>query len=67
MICAIGVLLWCYLNFSEFEADPYVMEETDPAKCRALESSLWEIKVIPLNFIFGVCKRAVLFCSVHDK
>lgn len=25
--------------------DPYSMEEEDPAQCRALESSLWEIKV----------------------
>lgn len=25
--------------------DPYVMDEEDPAQCRALESSLWEIKV----------------------
>lgn len=25
--------------------DPYVMEEDDPARCGALESSLWEVKV----------------------
>ena len=25
------------------EGDPYVEEEADPAKCRAAESSLWEV------------------------
>lgn len=25
--------------------DPYLVDEEDPAQCRALESSLWEIKV----------------------
>ena len=25
--------------------DPYLMDERDPAKCHALESSLWELQV----------------------
>lgn len=31
--------------FAELLEDPYLMDEEDPAECRALESSLWEIKV----------------------
>ncbi len=26
-------------------SDPYVMEEADPAKCKAVDSSLWEVRV----------------------
>lgn len=29
-----------------FESDPYDAEEPDPAKCRASESSLWELATL---------------------
>lgn len=35
----------CLFLFIEPLEDPYLMDEEDPAQCRALESSLWEIKV----------------------
>lgn len=33
------------VSFLELDADPYDPEEEDPAKSRALESSLWELQV----------------------
>ncbi|XP_067135535.1 nucleolar complex protein 4 homolog B isoform X1 [Centruroides vittatus] len=30
----------------EITDDPYIMDEPDPLKCKALESSLWEIKTL---------------------
>ncbi|XP_073681030.1 nucleolar complex protein 4 homolog [Garra rufa] len=38
--------------------DPYVMEEKDPAKCHALESSLWEIKTLQKHYHPEVSKAA---------
>lgn len=39
--------------------DPYVMEEEDPAKCHALESSLWEIKTLQKHYHPDVAKAAM--------
>ena len=36
-----------YFIFVDCTEDPYNVTETDPVKCRALESSLWELKVSP--------------------
>lgn len=33
------------LSFLELDSDPYDPGEEDPAKSRALESSLWELQV----------------------
>ncbi|XP_031433237.1 nucleolar complex protein 4 homolog [Clupea harengus] len=38
--------------------DPYSMEEEDPAQCRALESSLWEIKTLQNHYHPDVAKAA---------
>uniref|UniRef100_A0A3Q3ALE2 Nucleolar complex associated 4 homolog n=1 Tax=Kryptolebias marmoratus TaxID=37003 RepID=A0A3Q3ALE2_KRYMA len=38
--------------------DPYVMDEEDPAQCRALESSLWEIKTLQKHYHPDVAKAA---------
>ncbi|XP_060791505.1 nucleolar complex protein 4 homolog [Neoarius graeffei] len=38
--------------------DPYVMEEEDPAQCRALESSLWEVKTLQSHYHPDVSKAA---------
>ena len=34
--------------------DPYNFDEPDPMKSNALESSLWEMKVIIFNISFGL-------------
>uniref|UniRef100_A0A8C9Y6W0 Nucleolar complex associated 4 homolog n=1 Tax=Sander lucioperca TaxID=283035 RepID=A0A8C9Y6W0_SANLU len=39
--------------------DPYLMDEEDPAKCRALESSLWEIKTLQKHYHPDVAKAAM--------
>ncbi|KAM8829174.1 nucleolar complex protein 4 homolog [Spinachia spinachia] len=38
--------------------DPYLMEEEDPAQCRALESSLWEVKTLQNHYHPDVAKAA---------
>uniref|UniRef100_A0A4W4G5S0 CCAAT-binding factor domain-containing protein n=1 Tax=Electrophorus electricus TaxID=8005 RepID=A0A4W4G5S0_ELEEL len=38
--------------------DPYVMEEEDPAQCRALESSLWELQTLQSHYHPAVAKAA---------
>ncbi|KAM9338243.1 nucleolar complex protein 4 homolog [Symphorus nematophorus] len=40
--------------------DPYLMDEEDPAQCRALESSLWEIKTLQKHYHPDVAKAAML-------
>nr|XP_020465489.1 nucleolar complex protein 4 homolog [Monopterus albus] len=40
--------------------DLYVMDEEDPAQCRALESSLWEIKTLQKHYYPDVAKAAML-------
>uniref|UniRef100_A0A8C4EE97 CCAAT-binding factor domain-containing protein n=1 Tax=Dicentrarchus labrax TaxID=13489 RepID=A0A8C4EE97_DICLA len=42
------------------EDDPYLMDEEDPAQCRALESSLWEIKTLQKHHHPDVAKAAML-------
>uniref|UniRef100_A0A668A5E2 Nucleolar complex associated 4 homolog n=1 Tax=Myripristis murdjan TaxID=586833 RepID=A0A668A5E2_9TELE len=43
--------------------DPYLMDEEDPAQCRALESSLWEIKTLQKHFHPDVAKAAMLISA----
>ncbi|XP_049460685.1 nucleolar complex protein 4 homolog [Epinephelus fuscoguttatus] len=43
----------------ELLEDPYLMDEEDPAQCRALESSLWEIKTLQKHYHPDVSKAAV--------
>ncbi|RVE65664.1 hypothetical protein OJAV_G00118640 [Oryzias javanicus] len=40
--------------------DPYLMDEEDPAQCRALESSLWEIKTLQKHYHPDVAKAAMM-------
>jgi len=35
----------CLFCFADLTDDPYNPDEADPMKCRAIESSLWELKV----------------------
>ena len=54
--------LWKLISFvccfEDLQDDPYDPNEADPVRCRALESSLWELKVSLTNIgqvilIFG--------------
>lgn len=43
--------------------DPYLADQTDPAQCRALDSSLWEVKTLQQHHHPGVAKAALLVSS----
>ncbi|XP_006640308.2 nucleolar complex protein 4 homolog [Lepisosteus oculatus] len=40
--------------------DPYVMEETDPVLCHAMESSLWELQTLQKHYHPDVAKAAAV-------
>ncbi|XP_056389147.1 nucleolar complex protein 4 homolog [Hyla sarda] len=42
----------------DFASDPFVMEEQDPAKSRALESSLWELEALQNHYYPNVVRAA---------
>ncbi|XP_068127696.1 nucleolar complex protein 4 homolog isoform X2 [Hyperolius riggenbachi] len=43
---------------ADVTSDPYIMEEQDPAKSRALESSLWEIEALQNHYYPNVVRAA---------
>lgn len=45
------------------KGDPFDAEELDPAKCRALESSLWEMATLQNHY----CPQVARFVSVLEK
>ena len=49
---------WADLTSSLVESDPYDEEEEDPEKCRALDSSLWELDALRHHYFYLV-KRGV--------
>lgn len=42
-------------------SDPFVMEEIDPAKCKAIDSSIWEIHALQRHYWNGAVKQSRLF------
>ena len=42
----------------DMEKDPYVMEEANLAACRAVDSSLWEIKSLQMHVLPEVANSA---------
>ncbi|KAM5193521.1 nucleolar complex protein 4 homolog [Mantella aurantiaca] len=42
----------------DFPSDPYIMEEQDPAKSQALESSLWELESLQNHYYPDVVRAA---------
>ena len=46
-----------------FDEDPFVEDEDDPSKCRALESSLWEMETLRSHYFPQVAK----FTRVLDR
>ncbi|XP_074642696.1 nucleolar complex protein 4 homolog [Tubulanus polymorphus] len=52
----------CLIHRTDFESiagDPYVFEEKDPAKCNALDSSLWEIKTMQNHYHPAIVNEAM--------
>uniref|UniRef100_A0A8C5QJF1 Nucleolar complex associated 4 homolog n=1 Tax=Leptobrachium leishanense TaxID=445787 RepID=A0A8C5QJF1_9ANUR len=50
-------------------SDPYIMEEPDPAKSRALESSLWELETLQKHYHADVVRAAnviIRALSTHE-
>lgn len=45
-------------GLSDLSGDPFIMEEEDPAKSRAQESCLWELKALQKHYLPDVAKAA---------
>lgn len=43
---------------TELSADPFLIDEPDPSKCKALESSLWELKTLQTHYNPDISKSA---------
>ena len=48
------------------EGDPYLEEEADPSKCRAAESSLWEVVALQ-NHVLPQVRLSFLISKVQSK
>uniref|UniRef100_A0A3P9IP55 Nucleolar complex associated 4 homolog n=1 Tax=Oryzias latipes TaxID=8090 RepID=A0A3P9IP55_ORYLA len=59
-LARLAVLLHKPSTEDEPVEDPYLMDEEDPAQCRALESSLWEIKTLQKHYHPDVAKAAMM-------
>ncbi|CAI9567867.1 unnamed protein product [Staurois parvus] len=46
------------MALGDLTSDPYIMEEQDPAKSQALESSLWEIEALQNHYYPDVVRAA---------
>lgn len=51
---------------SELKSDPFLMEEKDLSKCKAMESSLWEVKSLQSHFHHTVATEAKQFSHKLD-
>ena len=57
-------------NVNENDAkknDPFIMSELDPAKCKAIESSIWEIHALNRHYWTGAVKQSRLFTERLTK
>lgn len=48
-------------------SDPFLMEESDPAKCKAIQSSIWEIHALSRHYWTGAVKQSKLFSERLTK
>ena len=48
-------------------SDPFIMEELDPTKCKAIESSIWEIHALSRHFWTGAIKQSRVFTERLTK
>ncbi|KAJ3101349.1 hypothetical protein HK100_004554, partial [Physocladia obscura] len=49
------------------KADNFIMSENDPSKCRALESSLWELHTLSTHFLPSISSLATIFQEPFTK
>lgn len=47
--------------------DPFIMEESDPAKCKAIHSSIWEIHALSRHYWTGAIKQSRIFTERLTK
>jgi U3 small nucleolar RNA-associated protein 19 len=47
--------------------DPFIMEEADPAKCKAIDSSIWEIHALSRHYWTGAIKQSRIFTERLTK
>ncbi|KAJ1729143.1 Maturation and nuclear export of 40S ribosomal subunits interacting protein [Coemansia biformis] len=47
--------------------DPFDADEPDPAKCRAIESSLWELETLQHHYYPNIATLAKIFCEPFHK
>lgn len=48
-------------------ADPFLMEELDPSKCKAIDSSIWEIHALSRHYWTGSIKQSRIFTERLTK
>lgn len=48
-------------------SDPFVMEELDPSKCKAIDSSIWEIHALTRHYWTGAVKQSRIFTERLTK
>ena len=48
-------------------SDPFVMEELDPTKCKAIDSSIWEIHALSRHYWTGAIKQSRIFTERLTK
>lgn len=48
-------------------SDPFIMEESDPAKCKAIDSSIWEIHALSRHYWTGAIKQSRIFTERLTK
>lgn len=49
------------------QSDPFVMEELDPSKCKAIDSSIWEIHALSRHYWTGAIKQSRIFTERLTK
>ncbi len=65
---AIRILIHRSLNDVESKKnDPFKMSELDPAKCKAIESSIWEIHALNRHYWTGAVKQSRIFTERLTK
>lgn len=78
MAC-LWILAWSYntlqahpacrimIHRDEVTVDPYLADEVDPAKCHALDSSLWELQQLTSHWHAPVARQAAILADRFTK
>jgi U3 small nucleolar RNA-associated protein 19 len=65
---AIRVLIQRNINGTDAKKnDPFNMSELDPSKCKAIESSIWEIYALNRHYWTGAVKQSKIFTERLTK